>query len=68
MSTPPSETFDDGSALWEVDPFEVSAHPGDVNLPAVIIDGRSTSPTTALALADALRAAAMHAQRGYLPS
>lgn len=63
MTTPPpSETYDDGSALWEVDPFEVSAHPRGVNPAAVVLDGRSITPKTAVKLADALLAAAKHAQ------
>lgn len=62
MSIPPNETYDDGSALWEVDPFEISAHPHNINTAAVVVDGRNISPETALALADALRAAAQRAR------
>lgn len=67
MSTPhePTETYEDGSAVWDnVEPFTVSAHPAsDVNSPAVVLDGITADPQTALALAEVLNAAALHALR-----
>lgn len=64
MSTPqPTATYPDGSATWQVGPFAVSAYPGRPNSPAVALDGRLINAQTALALAEALHAAAVHAVR-----
>ena len=64
--TVPTETFEDGTAAWETDPFEVSAtpaRPGLASEPAVTLDGRSLSPRSARALARVLLAAADHADQ-----
>lgn len=60
--TEPTETYDGGGAMWEADPFEVSAEPQGVNPAVVVVDGRIVSPATARALSRVLAAAADRAE------
>lgn len=61
----PTAQRDDGSAIWELDPFVVSAHPASgIDDAVVVLDGKALSPGMASTLADALRAAALRAERG----